>query len=62
MSTVDQLVTMIAASWVDDSTLYMPVTRDLSAAKRLILLTWGDLINRKYPRQPLPPLNVPCNE
>lgn len=59
---VDQLVTMIAASWVDDSTLYMPVTRDLSAAKRLILLTWGDLINRKYPQQPLPPLNVPCNE
>lgn len=58
---VDQLVTMIAAPWVDDSTLYMPVTRDLSAAKRLILLTWGDLINRKYPQQPLQPLNVPCD-
>jgi cellulose synthase/poly-beta-1,6-N-acetylglucosamine synthase-like glycosyltransferase len=33
----------------------------LSAAKRLILLTWGDLINRKYPQQPLQPLNVPCD-
>jgi len=59
---VDQLVTMIAAEWVDESTLYMPVTRDLSAAKRLILLTWGNLVNRKYPQEPLQPLNVPCNE
>jgi hypothetical protein len=40
----------------------MPVTSDLSAAKRLILLTWGDLINRKYPQQPLQPLSVPCDQ
>ncbi len=59
---VDQLVTMINEAWVDQSTLYMPVTRELSAAKRLILLTWGDLVNRKYPQQPLQPLNVPCNQ
>jgi hypothetical protein len=57
---VDQLVTMISEEWVDQSTLYMPVTRELSAAKRLILLTWGGLINRKYPQEPLQPLNVPC--
>jgi hypothetical protein len=59
---VDQLVTMISEEWVDQSTLYMPVTRELSAAKRLILLTWGDLINRKYPQEDLPTLNVPCNQ
>lgn len=59
---IDQLVTMIAEEWVDQSTLYMPVTRELSAAKRLILLTWGDLVNRKYPQVPLQPLSIPCTE
>jgi hypothetical protein len=59
---VDQLMTMISEEWVAQSTLYMPVTRELSAAKRLILLTWGDLVNRKYPQQPLSPLSVPCDE
>jgi hypothetical protein len=59
---VDQLVTMISEEWVGQSTLYMPVTRELSAAKRLILLTWGDLVNRKYPQEPLSPLSVPCGE
>ncbi len=55
---IDQLVVVISADWVDTSTLYMPVTRDLSAAKRLILETWGDLVIRKYPQQPLPPLSL----
>lgn len=58
---IDQLVTMISEEWVDMSTLYMPVTRELSAAKRLILLTWGDLVNRRYPQETLPPLSVPCD-
>ncbi|HEX3558796.1 MAG TPA: hypothetical protein VHU19_06315 [Pyrinomonadaceae bacterium] len=58
---IDQLVTMISAGWVDSSTLYMPVTRELSAAKRCILLTWGDLVNRKYPQEPLP-FPLPCDE
>lgn len=59
---VDQLVTMISEDWLDSSTLYMPVTRDLSAAKRLILLTWGDLVNRRYPQEALSPLSLPCDE
>ncbi|MCI0487223.1 MAG: hypothetical protein L0229_11555 [Blastocatellia bacterium] len=58
---IDQLVAMISADWVDASTLYMPVTRELSAGKRLILQAWGDLVIRKYPQQPLPPIQVPCD-
>ncbi len=56
---IDQLVVMIQEGWVEESTLYMPVTRDLSAAKRLILETWGDLVIRKYPQTPLPTLAPP---
>jgi hypothetical protein len=59
---IDQLVTMVSEEWADISTLYMPVTRELSAAKRLILLTWGDLVNRSYPQEALPPLSLPCDE
>jgi len=38
-----------------DSTLYMPVTRELSAGKRLVLQVWGYLVNNNYPKEPLPP-------
>lgn len=31
---IDQLVTTVSADWADTSTLYMPVTRELSAGKR----------------------------
>jgi hypothetical protein len=55
---IDQLMTMITADMEVASTLYMPVTRDLSAGKRLILETWGGLVVRKYPPEPLPPLSV----
>lgn len=58
---IDQLLMMIQEDWVDGSTLYMPVTRELSAAKRLILQTWGDLVVRKYPQEPIAPLSVPCD-
>ena len=58
---IDQLVRMVQEEWVVKSTLYMPVTRDLSAGKRLILETWGNLVNRKYPQEPLPPLSVKCD-
>lgn len=58
---INQLVTMISEDWVNASTLYMPITRELSAGKRIILKTWGDLVIRKYPRQPLPPIVVPCD-
>lgn len=43
-----------------DTTGFMPVTREMSAAKRLILETWGGLINTGFPQQPLQPITVPC--
>ena len=49
---------MVEEDWVNGSTLYMPVTRELSAGKRLILQAWGDLVVRKYPQQPLRPISV----
>jgi len=58
---IKQLLVMIEEDWVNGSTLYMPITRELSAGKRLILQTWGDLVVRKYPQQPLQPVSVPCN-
>ena len=58
---IDQLMTMVADDWMNGSTLYMPVTRDLSAGKRLILEAWGNLVSSKYPRQPLQPIPVPCD-
>jgi hypothetical protein len=53
---IDQLMMMITADMEVASTLYMPVTRDLSAGKRRVLETWGSLVVRKYPQQPLPPV------
>ena len=50
---IDQLVTTVSADWADTSTLYMPVTRELSAGKRQILQLWASLIRRSYPRVPL---------
>ncbi|HEV7509564.1 MAG TPA: hypothetical protein VGS07_32115 [Thermoanaerobaculia bacterium] len=46
---IDQLMVMITEDMETASTLYMPVTRDLSAGKRQILETWGGLVVRKYP-------------
>ncbi|MES1240913.1 MAG: hypothetical protein ABUT39_04780 [Acidobacteriota bacterium] len=43
-----------------DTTGFMPVTREMSAAKRLILETWGGLVNTGFPQQPLQPITVPC--
>lgn len=58
---IDQLMHMVSANLVTTSTLYMPVTRELSAGKRLILETWGGLVQRNYPPQPLSPVEVPCD-
>jgi hypothetical protein len=58
---IDQLLVMVEEDWVNGSTLYMPVTRELSAGKRLIVQAWGDLVVRKYPQQPLQPIRVPCD-
>ncbi|HEX3129996.1 MAG TPA: hypothetical protein VH394_21865 [Thermoanaerobaculia bacterium] len=44
-----------------DTTGFMPVTREMSAAKRLILDTWGGLVLDNFPQKPLPPIKVPCD-
>jgi hypothetical protein len=46
---------------IADSTGFMPVTREMSAAKRLILEAWGGLINAGFPQKDLPPIAVPCD-
>ncbi len=50
---IDQLMVMITEDMEVASTLYMPVTRDLSAGKRQILELWGSLVVRKYPPEPI---------
>lgn len=44
-----------------DTTGFMPVTREMSAAKRLILETWGGLVLAGFPQKDLPPIAVPCD-
>lgn len=51
---ITQLMEMISTNMLD-STLYMPVTRELSAGKRLVLEVWGYLVSNGYPQEPLPP-------
>ncbi|HEU0016507.1 MAG TPA: sialidase family protein [Longimicrobium sp.] len=45
---------------IDDTYPYMPVTRELSAGKRLVLEAWGGLVQAGYPQQPLQPIAVGC--
>lgn len=50
---VDQVLTLIAPSYFAESTLAMPITRDMSAGKRTVLQLWGGLVKRGYPPQPI---------
>jgi hypothetical protein len=50
---IDQVLTLIATSYFPESTLAMPITRDLSRGKRVVLELWGDLVKKKYPPQPI---------
>ena len=50
---VDQVLTLIAPSYFAESTLAMPITRDLSEGKRTVLQLWGGLVKRNYPPQPI---------
>jgi len=53
---VDQLqVTLSEAYMQDFSTMMMPITRDLSSAKRWVLLTWCELVKSNYQPIDLPP-------
>ena len=57
---IDAILERISETIVD-TTGFMPVTREMSAAKRLILETWGGLVNAGFPQQDLPPIQVPCD-
>lgn len=50
---VDQVLALIAPSYFAESTLAMPITRDLSQGKRTVLQLWGGLVKRNYPPQPI---------
>lgn len=60
-ASIDRILELTSAARVDASTVYMPVTRELSAGKRLVLETWGELVKKKYPQKDLPPIEVPCD-
>lgn len=57
---IDAILQRISETIVD-TTGFMPVTREMSAAKRLILETWGGLVKAGFPQQDLPPIQVPCD-
>ncbi len=50
---IDQVLTLIAPSYFAESTLAMPITRDLSEGKRIVLQLWGSLVKKNYPPQPI---------
>jgi hypothetical protein len=48
---IDQVLALIAPKYFPESTLAMPLTRDLSRGKRVVLELWGALVKRNYPPQ-----------
>ncbi len=51
---VDQLITLISTEYREESTLAMPITRDLPASSRAVLELWANkLVKRNYPPMPL---------
>lgn len=56
---IDQVLTLIAPSYFAESTLAMPITRDLSEGKRTVLQLWGGLVKKNYPPQPISKPAVP---
>lgn len=57
---IDAILERISETIVD-TTGFMPVTREMSAAKRLILEAWGGLVKAGFPQKDLPPIAVPCD-
>jgi hypothetical protein len=50
---IDQVLALVAPDYFDESTLAMPITRDLSRGKRAVLELWGGLVKKNYPPQPI---------
>ncbi len=50
---IDQVLALVAPTYFPESTLAMPITRDLSQGKRTVLELWGGLVKKNYPPQPI---------
>ena len=50
---IDQVLALVSPKYFPESTLAMPITRDLSRGKRTVLELWGGLVKRNYPPQPI---------
>lgn len=51
---VDQLIVLISKEYQEESTLSMPITRDMSQSRRAVLELWATaLVKRNYPPMPL---------
>ncbi len=53
---IDQFIVLISKEYQEESTLAMPITRDLSQSRRAVLERWAkELVKRNYPPQKLSP-------
>lgn len=51
---IDQLIVLISKPYQEESTLSMPITRDMSQSRRAVLELWAKrLVKRNYPPMPL---------
>nr|BFE97713.1 hypothetical protein GCM10020185_82490 [Pseudomonas brassicacearum subsp. brassicacearum] len=51
---IDQLIVLISKPYQEESTLSMPITRDMSQSRRAVLELWAQkLVKRNYPPQQL---------
>jgi len=57
---VDQLIVLISKPYQEESTLAMPITRDMPQSRRKVLEIWAnDLVKMGYPPKPLDPADYP---
>ncbi|NBF09268.1 hypothetical protein [Pseudomonas sp. Fl4BN1] len=57
---VDQLIRLISKPYQEESTLAMPITRDMPQSRRNVLEIWArDLVKQGYPPMPLNPADYP---
>jgi hypothetical protein len=56
---IDQVLALVSPKYFPESTLAMPITRDLSRGKRTVIELWGGLVKKNYPPQPITKPAVP---
>ena len=51
---IDQLIVLVSKPYQEESTLAMPITRDLPQSRRAVLELWAKaLVKKNYPPEPL---------